>query len=61
MLNKQRGFQAAQGKVIAELVKLNLSLELTGFAARTSSQLGSLKHTELFLNKHLLPAIQVGR
>jgi hypothetical protein len=36
-------------------------LELTGFAAGTSSQLGLQKHTQLFLNNHLLPAIQVGR
>jgi hypothetical protein len=61
MLNKQRGFQAAQGKVIAELVKLNLCLELTGFTFDLSSQLGLLKHTQLPLNKQLLPAIQVGR
>jgi hypothetical protein len=61
MLNEQRGFQAAQGKVIAELVKLNLCLELTGFTFDLSSQLGLLKHTQLPLNKQLLPAIQVGR
>jgi hypothetical protein len=36
-------------------------LELTGFAACISSQLGSLKHTQLFLGNQLLPAIQVGR
>jgi hypothetical protein len=61
MLNEERGFLAAQGKVIAALLKLNLCLELTGFAAGTSSQLGLQKHTQLFLNNHLLPAIQVGR
>jgi hypothetical protein len=39
----------------------NLCLELTGFAARKSSQLGLPKHTQFFLNSQLLPAIQVGR
>jgi hypothetical protein len=39
----------------------NLSLKLTGFAACLSSQLGSPKHTHLFLNNQLLPAIEVGR
>jgi hypothetical protein len=39
----------------------NLCLELTGFAACVSSQLGLLKHTQLFLYNQLLPAIQVGR
>jgi hypothetical protein len=40
---------------------LNLCLELTVFTAGASSQLGLLKHTQLFLNNQLLPAIQVGR
>jgi hypothetical protein len=39
----------------------NLCLELTGFTARVASQLGLQKHTQLFLNNQLLPAIQVGR
>jgi hypothetical protein len=43
------------------LIRPNLCLELTGFAVCVSSQLGSLKHTQLFLNNQLLPAIQVGR
>jgi hypothetical protein len=38
-----------------------LCLELTGFAACLSSQLGLRQHTQLFLNNQLLPAIQVGR
>jgi hypothetical protein len=36
-------------------------LELTGFTFRSSSQLGLQKHTQLFLNNQLLPAIQVCR
>jgi hypothetical protein len=38
----------------------NLCLELTGFTFRASSQLGLHKHTQLFLNNQLLPAIPVG-
>jgi hypothetical protein len=38
-----------------------LCLELTGITDCLSSQLGSLKHTQLFLNNQLLPAIQVCR
>jgi hypothetical protein len=38
-----------------------IRLELTGVAVGASSQLGLQKHTQLFLNNQLLPAIQVGR
>jgi hypothetical protein len=38
-----------------------IRLELTGFTARLSSQLGLLKHTQLFLGNQLPPAIQVRR
>jgi hypothetical protein len=42
-------------------VKLNLCLELTGVTLVLSSQLSLQKHTQLFLNNQLYPAIQVGR
>jgi hypothetical protein len=38
-----------------------IRLELTGSSVCAPSQLGLPKHTQLFLNNQLLPAIQVGR
>jgi hypothetical protein len=54
---KSKLFGAVVEQLSSTNNRLNLCLELTGFTLISSSQLGSLKHTQLFLSNQLLPAI----